>query len=70
MVRLALGRQTESLTSSTEMRLVMRSRVAPRPELYERHQRQHTDRGYRIEDERPIPVTPLDVQTAAVVLHF
>ena len=34
----------------------MRIRVSTRAELYEQRKQQHIERGYRIEDERPIPV--------------
>jgi hypothetical protein len=34
----------------------MRIRVTTRADLYERRNQEHIERGYRIEDERPIPV--------------
>ena len=34
----------------------MRIRVSTKAELYEQRKQQHIDRGYRIEDERPVPV--------------
>lgn len=34
----------------------MRIRVSTKGELYEQRKQQHIERGYRIEDERPIPV--------------
>jgi hypothetical protein len=34
----------------------MRIRVTTRADLFEERKQQHTERGYRIEDERPIPV--------------
>ena len=34
----------------------MRIRVTTRASLYEKRKREHVERGYRIEDERPIPV--------------
>jgi len=34
----------------------MRIRVATKAELFEQRKQQHIERGYRIEDERPIPV--------------
>ena len=34
----------------------MRIRVTTRANLYERRKQEHIERGYRIEDERPIPV--------------
>ena len=34
----------------------MRIRVTTRPDLFEKRKQQHIERGYRIEDERPIPV--------------
>jgi hypothetical protein len=33
----------------------MRIRVTTRTELFEERKQQHIERGYRIEDERPIP---------------
>lgn len=38
------------------MRTVMRIRVTTRADLFEKRKQQHVERGYRIEDERPIPV--------------
>ena len=37
----------------------MRIRVTTRADLYEERKQQHIERGYRIEDERPIPVNGL-----------
>ena len=37
----------------------MRIRVTMRASLFEERKRQHIERGYRIEDERPIPVNGL-----------
>lgn len=34
----------------------MRIRVTTRADLFEKRKREHIERGYRIEDERPIPV--------------
>jgi hypothetical protein len=34
----------------------MRIRVSTKAELYEQRKQQHIERGYRIEDERPVPV--------------
>lgn len=34
----------------------MKIRVTTRADLFEEHKREHIERGYRIEDERPIPV--------------
>jgi len=34
----------------------MRIRVTTKANLYEKRKQEHTERGYRIEDERPIPV--------------
>ena len=34
----------------------MRIRVTTRADLFEEHKRKHIERGYRIEDERPVPV--------------
>jgi hypothetical protein len=39
--------------------MVMRIRVTTRANLYEKRKQEHTERGYRIEDERPIPVNGL-----------
>src|SRR5438128_2613455 len=38
------------------MRIVMRIRVTTRADLFEKRKQQHIERGYGIEDERPIPV--------------
>jgi hypothetical protein len=38
------------------MRMAMRIRVTTRADLFEKRKQQHIERGYRIEDERPIPV--------------
>ncbi len=37
----------------------MRIRVTTRADLYEKRKEEHIDRGYRIEEERPIPVNGL-----------
>ena len=37
----------------------MRIRVTTRADLFEKRKQQHVERGYRIEDERPIPVNGL-----------
>lgn len=37
----------------------MRIRVTTKADLFEKRKRQHIERGYRIEDERPIPVNGL-----------
>ena len=37
----------------------MRIRVTTRANLFEKQKQQHLERGYRIEDERPIPVNGL-----------
>lgn len=34
----------------------MRIRVTTRADLFEERKREHVERGYRIEDERPTPV--------------
>lgn len=34
----------------------MRIRVTTKADLFERRKQQHIERGYRIEEERPIPV--------------
>jgi hypothetical protein len=36
--------------------MAMRIRVTTRADLFEQRKQQHIERGYRIEDERPIPV--------------
>jgi hypothetical protein len=38
------------------MRMAMRIRVTTRADLFEKRKQQHIEHGYRIEDERPIPV--------------
>jgi hypothetical protein len=37
----------------------MRIRVTTKADLFEQRKQQHIERGYRIEDERPIPVNGL-----------
>jgi len=37
----------------------MRIRVTTKAELFEKRKQQHIERGYRLEDERPIPVNGL-----------
>jgi hypothetical protein len=37
----------------------MRIRVSTRANLYDQRKQEHVERGYRIEDERPIPVNGL-----------
>lgn len=37
----------------------MRIRVSTRANLYYQRKQEHVERGYRIEDERPIPVNGL-----------
>ena len=37
----------------------MRIRVTTRAELFEKRKQEHIERGYRVEDERPIPVNGL-----------
>lgn len=39
--------------------MAMRIRVTTRADLYEKRKLQHIERGYRIEEERPIPVNGL-----------
>jgi hypothetical protein len=34
----------------------MKIRVTTRADLFEERKREHIERGYRIEDERPVPV--------------
>jgi hypothetical protein len=41
------------------MRMAMRIRVTTRADLFGERKQQHIERGYRIEDERPIPVNGL-----------
>ena len=41
------------------MRMAMRIRVTTRADLYEKRKQEHIECGYRIEDERPIPVNGL-----------
>jgi hypothetical protein len=36
--------------------MVMRIRVITKTDLFEKRKQQHIERGYRIEDEQPIPV--------------
>jgi uncharacterized membrane protein len=38
------------------MSISMRIRVTTRVDLYEKRKQEHIERGYLIEDERPIPV--------------
>jgi len=42
----------------------MRIRVTTRADLFKKRKHQHIERGYRIEDERPIPVNGLCSFTA------
>jgi hypothetical protein len=39
--------------------MVMRIRVTTKTDLFEKRKQQHIERGYRIEDEQPIPVNGL-----------
>jgi hypothetical protein len=39
--------------------MAMRIRVSSRADLFEKRKQQHIERGYRIEDERPITVNGL-----------
>jgi hypothetical protein len=39
--------------------MAMRIRVSTRANLYDKRKQEHVERGYRIEDERPIPVNGL-----------
>jgi len=39
--------------------MAMRIRVTTRADLFEKRKQQHIECGYRIEDERPIPVNGL-----------
>jgi hypothetical protein len=41
------------------MRMAMRIRVTTKADLFEERKQQHIGRGYRIEDERPVPVNGL-----------
>lgn len=36
--------------------MAMRIRVTTKANLFERRKQEHIERGYRIEDERPVPV--------------
>jgi hypothetical protein len=36
--------------------MAMRIRVTTKSDLFEQRKQQHIERGYRIEDERPIPL--------------
>jgi hypothetical protein len=38
------------------MRMLMRIRVTTRSDLFEKRKQEHIERGYRVEDERPVPV--------------
>jgi hypothetical protein len=44
--------------------MAMRIRVTTRADFFEERKQQHIERGYRIEDERPIPVNGLCSFTA------
>jgi hypothetical protein len=37
----------------------MRIRVTTRADLFEKRKQEHIERGYRVEDERPLPVNGL-----------
>jgi hypothetical protein len=39
--------------------MAMRIRVTTRADLYDKRKQEHIERGYRIEDERPVPVNGL-----------
>ena len=47
------------IPNERETRMAMRIRVITRADLFEKRKQQHIERGYRIEDERPIPVNGL-----------
>jgi hypothetical protein len=47
------------LIADGAMVMAMRIRVTTGADLFEERQRQHIERGYRIEEERPIPVDGL-----------
>jgi len=47
------------IANEQEMRMAMRIRVTTRADLFEERKQQHIERGYRIEDERAIPVNGL-----------
>ena len=47
---------TNQIEAIKEMRMAMRIRVTTRADLFEERKQQHIERGYRIEDERPLPV--------------
>jgi hypothetical protein len=41
------------------MRIAVRIRVTTRADSFEKRKQEHIERGYRIEDERPIPLNGL-----------
>jgi hypothetical protein len=47
------------IPKQAEMSMAMRIRVTTRADLFETRKQQHIERGYSIEDERPIPVNGL-----------
>ena len=47
----------------------MRIRVTTRADLFEKRKQQHIERGYRIEEERPIPVNGLCSFIAVREIH-
>ncbi len=47
------------IANESEMRMAMRIHVTTRADLFEERKQQHIECGYRIEDERPIPVNGL-----------
>ena len=47
----------------------MRIRVTTRADLFEERKQQHIERGYRIEDGRPIPVNGLCSFIAVSEIH-
>ena len=55
-VRNPLNGHFTLIPKAAEMRTDMKIRVTTRADLFERRKQQHIERGYRIEEERPIPV--------------
>jgi hypothetical protein len=49
--------------------MAMRIRVTTRVDLFETRKQQHIERGYRIEDERPVAVNGLCSFVAVAEIH-
>jgi len=47
------------IANGREMRMAIRIRVTTRADLFEERKQQPIERGYRIEDERPVPANGL-----------